>query len=607
MKLLMTHGSDSEDWQPQLVDFRGEKYAILSHCWLEEPNDEVLYADIRILDDGGRVNPTDENDLRRHTKYQYNPNFSRRSTRDIPGYDKLKGAARQAAREDHDFIWVDTCCIDKSSSAELSEAINSMFNWYHKSNHCFAYLADVPDGPDGQDTSINSAFAKAKWWTRGWTLQELVAPFDVVFYTRGWERIGEKKSLGGTIYAISGIGIDVLTHARALDDVSVARRMSWASSRKTTRTEDLAYSLMGIFSVNMPLLYGEGEKAFLRLQEEIIKSSDDESIFAWVDPLAQDDEPRGLLASSPAHFSKSSEIIFYQDFENREPYVMGNRGLSITLHLSRCEDGKIAAALHCPVAHTGDGFLAVFLQRLGEKSQHFARVKCSKLGSLRTRGVLETIYVRQSHKAHQLNRVLPYHFFNLRHLTVGGEDEHYQLMQIIQGPLYESGTVNLPFPTSYGKQWIRRFPGCFRVIRGERKLAVALLFGQVLDETKSMDTTNASGPVAVMLGSTSTTEVSFDAHEMNRLLPFDSMDKIFKPTTAGQWKELENFHVKVDFEPQVSGSSQLFLTDITISKIVRTTPFDQVVDALAHRLEPYVPPLRETSAKSRWQRLMRDR
>ena len=156
---------------------------------------------------------------------------------------------------------------------------------------------------------------------------------------------GEKKSLGSAIYAISGIGIDVLTHARVLDQVSVARRMSWASSRKTTRIEDWAYSLMGIFDVNMPLLYGEGDKAFLRLQEEIMKSSDDESIFAWIDPDAQDDELRGLLAKNPSYFFKSSEMIYYQDFEDREPYVMSNRGLSITLHLSRCEDGKFAAAL----------------------------------------------------------------------------------------------------------------------------------------------------------------------------------------------------------------------------------------------------------------------
>lgn len=485
-----------------------------------------------------------------------------------------------------------------------------MYEWYHNSKVCYAYLIDVSDGPDGIDTSIESAFAKSEWWKRGWTLQELVAPLKVVFYTHGWEPIGEKKSLGSAIYAISGIGIDVLTHARIRDQVSVARRMSWASSRKTTRIEDWAYSLMGILNVNMPLLYGEGGKAFLRLQEEIMKSSDDESIFAWVNPDAQDNELSGLLAKNPSYFSKSSEIIYYQDFEDREPYVMSNRGLSITLHLSRCEDGKFAAALHCPVAHTGDGFLAVFLKRLGENSQHFARVKCSKLASLRKRGALGTIYVRQNHETHRLDRVLPYHFFNLRRLTGGEEDEHLQLMQIVQGAPYESGSVNPPFPTSHAKQWIHRSPGCFRVIRGEGKLSVALLFGEAPDETKSKDKKNESGLVAVMLGSTSTIEVSFDAHEMNHLPNFDSLEKIFKSRTAGQWKELQNFHVKVDFEPQLSGSSQLFLTDITISKIVRISPFQVVSDAVAHHIELFVPlphGAKPTSTRSRWQRLVRDR
>jgi hypothetical protein len=201
---------------------------------------------------------------------------------------------------------------------------------------------------------------------------------------------------------------------------------------------------------------------------------------------------------------------------------------------------------------------------------------------------------------------LPYHFFNLRHLTGGEEDEHYQLMQIVQGAQYKSQSVKPPFPTSHAKQWIRHFSECFRVIRGERKLSVALLFGKVPDKTESKDKKNESGLIVVMLGSTSTIEVSFDAHEINHLQKFDSMEKIFKPRTAGQWKELQNFHVKVDFKPQVSGSSQLFLTDITISKIVRISPFHVVSDAVAHHIEPYVPLLhgvKPASTRSRWQRV----
>jgi hypothetical protein len=205
---------------------------------------------------------------------------------------------------------------------------------------------------------------------------------------------------------------------------------------------------------------------------------------------------------------------------------------------------------------------------------------------------------------------LPYHSYNLRYLTGGEEDEHYKLMQIVQGAPYKVGIVNPPFPTSHAKKWIRHFSGCFRFIRGERKLSVALLLNKAPDETKGKDKKNESGLVVVMLGSTSAIEVSFDAHEMNHLLKFDSMEKIFKSRTAVQWKELQNFHVRVDFEPQASGSSQLFLTDITISKIVRTSQFHVVSDAVAHHIELYVPLLhgaKPASTRSRWQRLVRDR
>jgi hypothetical protein len=173
----------------------------------------------------------------------------------------------------------DTCCIDKSSSAELSEAINSMYAWYQRGVVCYAYLSDVqlwstyqPEDADGAWVAENPEAVlqvmKSRWWTRGWTLQELIAPPSVVFYaatSQGWSKIGTKGSLIDLVAARTGIRDDIL---RGLDvkKCSVAQRMSWASQRETTRTEDLAYCLLGIFGVNMPLLYGEGSKAFLRLQ-----------------------------------------------------------------------------------------------------------------------------------------------------------------------------------------------------------------------------------------------------------------------------------------------------------------------------------------------------
>jgi hypothetical protein len=121
----------------------------------------------------------------------------------------------------------------------------------------------------------------SRWFRRGWTLQELIAPPIVEFYDRNWFEVGTKLSLLGTIAAITRIDIRVLENSQRLDSVNVASRMSWASERKTTRKEDEAYCLMGIFGVNMPLLYGEGHRAFHRLQEEIMKIHDDYTLFAW--------------------------------------------------------------------------------------------------------------------------------------------------------------------------------------------------------------------------------------------------------------------------------------------------------------------------------------
>lgn len=139
MRLLKTAASDVENWVPQLVDSRGEKYAILSHRWHKNAHDEVLFTDVAIVDDGG---PTDDG-LRRHSNYFRNPAFNQRDLNTIPGFRKLREASNLAQSEDFAFIWVDTCCIDKSSSTELSEALNSMYRWYQESQRCYVYLQDV--------------------------------------------------------------------------------------------------------------------------------------------------------------------------------------------------------------------------------------------------------------------------------------------------------------------------------------------------------------------------------------------------------------------------------------------------------------------------------
>ncbi|KAI0823471.1 hypothetical protein BC628DRAFT_509252 [Trametes gibbosa] len=192
---------------------------------------------------------------------------------------KIREACRVSREAGFRLLWLDSCCIDKSSSAELSEAINSMYTWYMHSDICYAYRSDVPDGSNSEAQMLR--FRRSRWHERGWTLQELIAPRRLAFLTQSWRFFGTKRGLASTLEDITGVGFDILTGRDGLASVSVARRMSWAARRQTTRVEDRAYSLMGIFGVHMSPIYGEGTNAFLRLQEEIIRTIPDQSIFAW--------------------------------------------------------------------------------------------------------------------------------------------------------------------------------------------------------------------------------------------------------------------------------------------------------------------------------------
>jgi len=186
------------------------------------------------------------------------------------GYTKIRFCGEQAASNRLQYFWVDTCCIDKSSSAELQEAITSMFQWYHNAANCYVYLSDV--SIDNYSTNNYSAFRKSRWFTRGWTLQELIAPRTVEFFSQERQRIGDRKSLERQVHEITGIPIRAL-RGSPLAGFSIDERMSWAAERKTKRKEDKAYSLLGIFNIFMPLIYGEGDNAFTRLKEEIEKGS----------------------------------------------------------------------------------------------------------------------------------------------------------------------------------------------------------------------------------------------------------------------------------------------------------------------------------------------
>ncbi|KAH8750877.1 heterokaryon incompatibility protein-domain-containing protein [Hyaloscypha finlandica] len=268
------------------------EYAILSHCWGME---EVTFQHISSSEWHGMCGAT-----------------------------KIKYASSRCKEEGLRYIWIDTCCIDKSSSAELSEAINSMYGWYEGSIVCYAYLEDVGRslstqtsyGPSNKDKT----FEASRWFTRGWTLQELIAPTKVNFFDKQWQYLGSKRDLSPLLSRITSIPEDVLTEPKNQRNCSVARKMTWAAKRQTTRIEDVAYSLFGIFDINMPLLHGEGRGAFIRLQEEILKETDDQSILAW---------DNGVFASSPDNFLGSEDVVPFPSKPGRQPLSMTNKGVRI--------------------------------------------------------------------------------------------------------------------------------------------------------------------------------------------------------------------------------------------------------------------------------------
>jgi hypothetical protein len=291
------------------------KYATLSHTWGDE---EVTFQD-----------------------WQYDLGSAKHKA----GFAKIRGSCEEALRHGLNYLWCDTNCIDKTSSAELTEAINSMFDWYKNSVVCFAYLADVPPLPDHGPERL-ACFRKSRWFTRGWTLQELLAPAHLVFFANDWTKINDRSALAQEIASLTGIGERYLgLHEQGgrspeiLSIASVAERMSWLSLRETTRIEDLAYCMLGIFDINMPLLYGEGRKAFLRLQEEIIRVSNDQTIFCWMwDDRYVPQNWVSILSPSPRTFEKSGTYSKkYSLRSTTVSYTVTNAGLLITLPVLSCK------------------------------------------------------------------------------------------------------------------------------------------------------------------------------------------------------------------------------------------------------------------------------
>ncbi|KAI2627694.1 HET-domain-containing protein [Hypoxylon sp. NC1633] len=312
------------------------EYGILSHRWLPL-KDEVLFQDIE----------------------SHQVNLEQK-----PGHYKLTQFCKKARRHGLQYVWIDTCCINKMDSTEVQESINSMYRWYENAHTCYVFLKDTTKpGPGRLELG-----GEEEWFSRGWTLQELIAPKEVRFYDRNWDLIGTRKSLRYSLSDITGIDVSALNGTRKPQEYSIAQRMSWASGRQTTKGEDRSYSLIGLFDVSMPMLYGEGEsKAFMRLQEEIIKRSDDRSIFAWKGLSG----PHGLLASSPDAFKDCQHMTSVPIRTGNSAYSMTNRGISITTYLSPWTVDTYAAPINCI---DGNGKKPrIYLRRL-EADDQYARV-----------------------------------------------------------------------------------------------------------------------------------------------------------------------------------------------------------------------------------------
>ncbi|KAI3556019.1 HET domain-containing protein [Colletotrichum abscissum] len=259
-------------------------YAILSHKW-ESDEDEVTFEDMASADI---------------------------KSKKLLGWSKIEKTCTEALKIGIGYAWIDTCCIDKRNLTELTEAIKSMFRWYAEAEICFAYLSD-----------------------------ELIAPGKMEFYDKNWNAIGSRFNLSRQIQMRTSVNAEILRHNSSthesiqdlLAGIPVGRRMSWAADRKAKKEKDRAYSLLGIFGVSMPLRYGEGNRAFIRLQEEIIKETNDMSLFAWCDSTVTciDDleEFRGILTTTPDHFRDCCNLTSLSDPRRGPEFSMTNKGLRL--------------------------------------------------------------------------------------------------------------------------------------------------------------------------------------------------------------------------------------------------------------------------------------
>ena len=341
----------------KVLEFRDDEttnYVILSHRWIYPT--EVDYEEMVDL---AKMDRQEQDEIR-----------------GCLGYKKIVDACKQAKNDGYEWAWVDTCCIDKRSSAELTEAINSMYRWYANAKICYAYLHDV-DGSfpaEGDNRKYPESNGWPEWFSRGWTLQEMIAPRNLQFFNKNWQPIGDKKGLAWALQQITEVPQHILTDGLEGNLPCVAQIISWAAKRTTTRVEDRAYSLMGLLNVNMPMLYGEGKKAFHRLQLEIIRSSNDQSIFAWgfwsssvrIGSILADDpsdfkDCSGMELMNHAKLIKIFPELSSTNTDHFDVFPITNRGIQIWMPLRRYRGSNSVFKAYLPCRRYGFKFVTINL------------------------------------------------------------------------------------------------------------------------------------------------------------------------------------------------------------------------------------------------------
>jgi hypothetical protein len=316
MRLLEYQSDGSFRLTDRFLDDDLPPFAILSHTWGKE-SEEVTFEDVVTGSGRGK-----------------------------PGYQKLRFCREQAVKDKLRYFWVDSCCIKKSSDSELSESINSMFRWYQRAAKCYVYMWDVSTtkrkrGDEKAQDTWEQAFRESRWFTRGWTLQELLAPTSVEFFSKDSNRLGDKQSLEQLIHEITGIPVLAL-RGPVLSQFSAEQKLDWAKNRKTTREEDWAYSLLGIFEISIPVIYGEGRtKAVRRLRKEIDDASKDKKCLRHLyvtDPRADkiriEETKGGLIPDSSRWILENCDFKQWRnDQQSHLLWIKGDPGKGKTMLL----------------------------------------------------------------------------------------------------------------------------------------------------------------------------------------------------------------------------------------------------------------------------------